>query len=281
MQPIHVLMVDDEERFTRNLSKILKTQGFEVYTAASGPQALALLADTAGIEVVLLDVRMPGIDGLETLRRIRQMSGDIEVIMLTGHANLDDGLEAVREGAFDYLQKPYDVEDLIVKIRSACNVGRIRRHPLLWPRTQAAEVILSGFIPLLPEDKLARAVAIFERYRNGEGAQMLFVVDDRQKAQGLITKRDILDALAESRKGEQMTWEWVKGNAAQLPQMPLSRIMRRPVETVAAETPLDQTAEQMLRHHYDSMPVVADGEVLGIVRLRDVLHFITVAQEQE
>lgn len=279
MQPIHVLLVDDEERFTRNLAKILEAHDFIVSTAANGAQALSVLEAATGIEAVLLDVRMPGIDGLETLRRIKLLGGDIEVIMLTGHASLDDGIEAVRQGAFDYLQKPYEVEDLIVKMRAACNVGRIRRHPLLWRRTQAAEIILSGFIPLLPEDKLPQAVRIFERYRNGEGAQMLFVVDKEHKVQGVITKRDLLNALAEDGSKMEMTWEWVKTHAAQLPELTLGRIMRRTVETVAAETPLQQTAERMLHHHYDSIPVVSDGAVLGIVRLRDVLRYMTVEQE--
>jgi CBS domain-containing protein len=217
---------------------------------------------------------MPDMDGIETLRRIKQIDGDIEVIMLTGHASLEDGMEAVREGAFDYLQKPYDVEDLIVKIRSACNVGRIKRHPLLWPRTQAGEIILSGFIPLLPQDPLAKAVAIFERYRNGEGAQMLFVVDERQHIQGVVTKRDILDAISPARASADISWDRVRQHPDALPELPLARIMRREVATVAVETSLSETAERMLRLRYDSIPVVSDGEVLGVIRLRDVLLYM-------
>ncbi|MFZ1985524.1 MAG: response regulator, partial [Desulfatitalea sp.] len=217
MQAVHVLLVDDEERFARNLAKILDKRGYRVTTAFDGPQALDLLGKNPDIAVVLLDVRMPGMDGIETLRRIKQIDGDMEVIMLTGHASLEDGIEAVRAGAFDYLQKPYEVEDLLVKISSARDVGRIKRHPLLWPRTQAGEIILSGFIPLLPEDPLAKALAIFDRYRNGEGAQMLFVVDERQQIQGVITKRDILDAVAQAHGPADTTWEWVRQHPAVLP----------------------------------------------------------------
>jgi CheY-like chemotaxis protein len=269
-----ILLVDDEERFARNLAKILEKRGFAVSTAFGGAQALALLGSGAPIGVVVLDVRMPDMDGIETLRHIKQIDADIQVIMLTGHASLEDGTEAVRAGAFDYLQKPYDVEDLVVKISSARDVGQIKRHPLLWPRTRAGELILSGFVPLLPDDPLTKAVAIFERYRNGEGAQMLFVVDAANRIQGLLTKRDVLDHLAPTQAGPEVTWEWVRDHRDDLPGLPLARLMRRPVETVAFETPLTETAELMLRQRYDSIPVVTDGAVLGIIRLRDVLHYL-------
>jgi CheY-like chemotaxis protein len=267
-----ILLVDDEERFARNLAKILERRGFTVSTAFNGAQALALLGPASPIGVVVLDVRMPDMDGIETLRRIKQIDADIQVIMLTGHASLDDGTEAVRAGAFDYLQKPYDIEDLVVKIRAARDVGQIKRQPLLWPRTRAGEIILSGFIPLLPDDPVAMAVAIFERYRSGDGAQMLFVTDEHQHILGLITKRDILEGLARTQK--EINWEWVRGHRDELPALTLKQLMRRPVQTVTFETPLNETAERMLRQRYDSIPVISDGAVLGIIRLRDVLHYL-------
>ncbi len=274
MKDFSILLVDDEERFALNLAKILEKRGYSVVTAFNGAQALALLDADAPIGVVVLDVRMPDMDGIETLRRIKQIDEDIQVIMLTGHASLEDGTEAVRAGAFDYLQKPYDIEDLVVKIGSARDVGQIKRHPLLWPRTRAGELILSGFVPLLPDDPLAKAVAIFERYRNGEGARMLFVVDAANRIQGLLTKRDVLDHLAGSQACPEVTWEWVRDHRDDLPELPLARLMRRPAETVAFETPLNETAELMLRQRYDSIPVVTDGAVLGVIRLRDVLHYL-------
>lgn len=272
MKEFSILLVDDEERFARNLAKILERRGFTVSTAFNGAQALALLGPASPIGVVVLDVRMPDMDGIETLRRIKQIDADIQVIMLTGHASLDDGTEAVRAGAFDYLQKPYDIEDLVVKIRAARDVGQIKRQPLLWPRTRAGEIILSGFIPLLPDDPVAMAVAIFERYRSGDGAQMLFVTDEHQHILGLITKRDILEGLARTQK--EINWEWVRGHRDELPALTLKQLMRRPVQTVTFETPLNETAERMLRQRYDSIPVISDGAVLGIIRLRDVLHYL-------
>jgi CheY-like chemotaxis protein len=281
MNAIHILLVDDEERFVLNLARLLKARGYVVSTAFDGQGALALLSSEKEIAVVVLDVRMPGMDGIDTLQRIRERYPEIEVIMLTGQATLDNGIQAVRRGAFDYLQKPCDIEDLEAKIKAACSVEQIKRHPVLWPRSTAGEIILSGFLPLLPEDTLECALAIFNRYRNGEGAQLLFVVDDGQRVQGLIGKRDMLAAVEKEHMGETFTWEWVCRHPQQLPSIPVSRIMHREVETVSAETSLVETARRMLLHHYDSIPVVSEDAVLGIIRLRDVLQYLQAAGEED
>lgn len=277
MNAIHILLVDDEERFALNLARLLKARGFIVFTAFDGQGALALLSSEKKVAVVVLDVRMPGMDGIDTLQHIKERYPDIEVIMLTGQATLEDGIQALRRGAFDYLQKPCDIEDLEAKITAACSVEQIKRHPVLWPRSTAGEIILSGFLPLLPEDTLESALKIFNRYRNGEGAQVLFVVDNDRRMQGMIAKRDMLAAMETEQAGEAVTWEWVCGNPHRLPSIPVSRIMHRDVETVFAETSLVETARRMLRHHYDSMPVVSEDAVLGIIRLRDVLRYLQAA----
>ena len=103
---------------------------------------------------------------------------------------------------------------------------------------------------------------------------MLFVVDAANRIQGLLTKRDVLDHLARTQACPEVTWEWVRDHRDDLPVLPLAHLMRRPAETVAFETPLNETAELMLRQRYDSIPVVADGAVLGVIRLRDVLHYL-------
>ncbi|MCU0593824.1 MAG: response regulator, partial [Desulfobacterales bacterium] len=105
--PIRVLLVDDEERFVLNLAKLLRGRGFDVATALDGAAGVAAVENNP-IDVVLLDVKMPGMDGIEALRKIKEASPDAEVIMLTGHANVDTGIEAMREGALDYLMKPCD-----------------------------------------------------------------------------------------------------------------------------------------------------------------------------
>ncbi len=118
LPPSRVLLVDDERDFLDSLSQRLRLRGLSVLAAASGREALDLLA-TDEVDVVVLDVRMPGMDGIETLRRIKEMRPRTEVIMLTGHADLSSSLEGMRFGFFDYLTKPVQLNQLMEKIGDA------------------------------------------------------------------------------------------------------------------------------------------------------------------
>ncbi len=118
-----VLLVDDETDFLESLGQRLRLRGVPALTAASGPEALAILGDQP-VDVVVLDVRMPGMDGIETLRRIKEAHPRVEVVMLTGHADLESSLEGMRFGFFDYLTKPVQLPLLIEKINDAyCRRG--------------------------------------------------------------------------------------------------------------------------------------------------------------
>ena len=279
MHARQILLVDDEERFLFTLARILKRRGFEVSTAISGGQALEALESGADISVVVLDVRMPGMSGLEALRRIKNLHPTCEVIMLSGEATLEDAVEAVRNGAFDYIQKPCDIDELEAKIRSASSLEKIKRHPVLWPRNEAGEVILSGFAPLLPRDNLGRALELFNRYRHGEGARMLFVVDEARGLKGLIKRGDLLKAYDSLVPAGAAGWEWLSARAKDLPLITVGSIMQREAASVSHSASLAETARLMLQHNYDSMPVTVNGTVLGIVRLRDVLRYLQISQE--
>ncbi|MFH0729153.1 MAG: response regulator [Pseudomonadota bacterium] len=114
---IKVLMVDDEERFRETTKKILEHEGFQVFLAGSGPEALAKLSENP--DVVVLDIKMPGMDGHETLEKIKAQAPDLPVIMLTGHGARPSAQKALTKGAFEYLTKPCDIALLTSKIREA------------------------------------------------------------------------------------------------------------------------------------------------------------------
>ena len=116
--PPRVLLVDDEVDFLDNLHQRLELRGLPTLKATSGAEALAILENET-VDVVVLDVRMPGMDGIETLRRIKEDHPRIEVVMLTGHADLESSLEGMRFGFFDYLTKPVQIKMLISKIHDA------------------------------------------------------------------------------------------------------------------------------------------------------------------
>jgi DNA-binding NtrC family response regulator len=113
-----ILIVDDEERFRLTLAKLLKVRELDVTTLGSGPEALEALKEEQ-YDVIVLDVRMPGMDGIETLAEIKKLNPNIEVIILTGHASVDAAVDIMKLGGYDYLLKPCSVEELIDKIDAA------------------------------------------------------------------------------------------------------------------------------------------------------------------
>lgn len=118
MKELKLLIVDDEERFLSTTQKLLLKKGYDAFTAGSGSEALDLLKRHT-IHVVILDVKMPKMDGIETLKEIKRQFPLVEVIMLTGHATVESAVDGLKSGATDYLMKPTDVEDLIGKAEEA------------------------------------------------------------------------------------------------------------------------------------------------------------------
>ncbi len=113
-----VLLVDDEVEFTDVLAARLRNRDLDVYTAKDGFEALKL-AERTTFDAVVLDMRMPEMDGLETLQKLLEINADLQIILLTGHGSLPDGVQAIKMGAMDFLEKPADIEQLMERIRKA------------------------------------------------------------------------------------------------------------------------------------------------------------------
>jgi len=124
-----VLLVDDETEFLDTLVKRLKKRGLIICTANSGEDALAVSREKR-IDVAVLDVRMPGIDGIQTLREIKKIDPLMEVIMLTGHASLEVAIEGMELGAFDYLMKPANIDELFYKLQDAYKQRTIQEQKI-------------------------------------------------------------------------------------------------------------------------------------------------------
>ena len=128
---ISVLLVDDEKDFVESLAERLELRNFNVTTALSGIDAINLVKDN-DYDVIVLDVKMPGKDGIETLKEIKNIKQLPQVIMLTGHATVETAIQGMKVGAFDYIMKPTVTEDLIELIKKAYKIveeqkERIRR----------------------------------------------------------------------------------------------------------------------------------------------------------
>ncbi len=113
-----VLLVDDEEKFLKFLSQRMEGRGLKVDTSTSGEEALKKVKGK-DFDAIILDLAMPGMSGLETLKHIRSENPDVQIIMLTGHASVEKGVEAIKAGAVDFLEKPADINKIMEKIAEA------------------------------------------------------------------------------------------------------------------------------------------------------------------
>jgi len=129
VEKCRVLLVDDERDFLEVLIRRLGKRDVDVRGVSSGEEALQYL-QAKPIDVAVLDVRMPGMDGLTALRKIKKLDPLIEVIMLTGHASLEVALEGMRAGAFDYLMKPAEIDELLYKIQDAHRAKTIQEEKI-------------------------------------------------------------------------------------------------------------------------------------------------------
>ncbi len=129
MKQFNVLIVDDEDEFRELTIKRLTKKGLNVEGAESGKKALEILK-TGRIDVVVLDVKMPGMDGIETLHHIRNLQPLVEVLLLTGHASVESGIEGMKLGAFDYLMKPIELEPLLEKLNDAYEKKRLHEEKI-------------------------------------------------------------------------------------------------------------------------------------------------------
>ena len=119
-----VMLVDDEVPFVETMTKRLEKRNLQIISAHDGQEALEKLNKNRNVDVVILDVKMPGMDGIEVLREIKKTHPLIEVMMLTGHATVESAIEGMKLGAYDYLMKPCELEQLMDKVESATKERR-------------------------------------------------------------------------------------------------------------------------------------------------------------
>ena len=159
--PIQVLVVDDELNIREGSQRILSRAGFDSFTAATGLEALDLLKEKS-IPIVLLDLKMPGTDGMEVLKRIRQMDTAILVIVITGFATVETAIEAMKQGAYDFIPKPFEPEQLRIVVRRAAEKLQLTRE------AQALELERNQTLADLNTEK-TRIRTVIESLPNGVG----------------------------------------------------------------------------------------------------------------
>jgi len=113
-----ILIIDDEKAIRKTLSEILSFEGYKIEEASDGEEGLKKFKEKS-YDVVLCDIKMPKLDGIEFLQKAGESNGDIPIIMISGHGNIETAVEAVKKGAYDYISKPPDLNRLLITIRNA------------------------------------------------------------------------------------------------------------------------------------------------------------------
>jgi two-component system nitrogen regulation response regulator NtrX len=173
-----ILVVDDEESIRSSLQRLLEYKGYEVQCAEDGPRALELVAEKS-FDVVLLDIKMPGMDGIEVLQRVRDSKADLSVVMISAHGTIETAVECTKKGAFDFLEKPWDQERLLVTIRNAMTQRQLVRRNRELQRSHPGRDQMVGSSKVLQEirDTIERVARTDARLlivgENGTGKELV------------------------------------------------------------------------------------------------------------
>ena len=285
---IKVLMVDDEAEFRKTTKKILEKRGFATILAETGEQAIEKLAEEP--DVVILDIKMPGMDGHEALKEIKKRKPDLPVIMLTGHGAMPSAKEALAEGAFDYLAKPCDIEILSRKISEAISqtgdmevVEKDKVKHIMIPISEytivKGDMSVHEAIEELKESFTTKSTARLME----TGHRSVLVLDDREEVEGFLTIKDLMEALmpgylkapkpsmADSIVYSPMFWTGMfESEMKTLSKRKVREVMSPVPRAINAEANIMETAYMMLQNNIRRLIVEDNGEIVGIVREQDL-----------
>ena len=286
---IKVLMVDDEEQFRATTKKLLNRRGFEVILAGSGEEAIERLNENP--DVVILDIKMPGMDGHQALKEIKRLRPEVPIIMLTGHGRESSAREALSEGAFDYLTKPCDMDLMAAKVSDAFQLGKTEGRV---KEKKVAEVMIpiDQYTTLNGEKTVKDAIyklkesfsSMLSTSRIMEtGHRSILVLDDRGEVKGIMAITDLLDgimpaylsapkpSMADSIQYSPMFWSGMFAKeVAGLAGRKIKEIMSPSPLTIDGESNLMEAAYLMVKNRLRRLIVVNSGKIVGIIREQDL-----------
>ncbi len=285
---IRVLMVDDEERFRTITARILERKGYDTIMADSGEHALEMLSENP--DVVILDVKMGGMDGHETLKKIKETHPDLPVIMLTGHGALPSAQESLKSGAYDYLTKPCDVDLLTAKIKDACFIKArgikaepcvgdimipIENYTTIGPNAtlkQGMEKLKESFTRLMSTDRLMVA-----------GHRSILVFEGDENLVGILGVKDLIATLrpgylsagkpsmADSLQYSPMFWTGLfTSRVKTIQDMLVGDVMSARPPMIDADANLMEAAEMLFERKVRRLVVKNQGRIVGVVREQEL-----------
>ena len=282
-------MVDDEKRFRETTQKILSKKGFETILAESGEDALEKMVQNP--DVVILDIKMPGMDGHETLAQIKKFKPDLPVIMLTGHGDKPSARQALVEGAFDYLSKPCDIDLLAEKVKEAC---RRKDRSAVYEEARVCDVMIpiSDYTTInetktIQEAIDALTVSFTSKLATSQlmetGHRSILVVDTQGGVKGILTIRDMLEmmmpgylsapkpSLADSIVYSPMFWTGMfTTGIREMKTKGIREVMSPSPLSIDGGSNLMEAAYMMVYNNERRLLVKVAGKTAGVIREQDL-----------
>jgi CheY-like chemotaxis protein len=285
---IKVLMVDDEEQFRATTKKILDKRGFDTIVAESGEEAIDKVKENP--DVVILDIKMPGIDGHEALKQIKKLKPDLPVIMLTGHGALPSAREALATGAFDYLSKPCDIDLLASKITDAYQ--QKEKKPREEKRVVEIMVPIENYTTLDEDQTVSDAIlklkesfsSMISTSRLMESShRSILVFDDTGNVKGVLVIGDLLEgikpaylkapkpSMADAIVYSPMFWSGMFTiEIKRLAKMKIKEVMSEAPPTIDVDANLMEAAHMMMKNKVARLAVTSQKDVVGVIREQDL-----------
>ena len=286
---IRVLMVDDEEQFRSTTSKILTRRGYETTVAENGEAAVQIIENTKQ-DVVVLDVKMPGMDGHDALHKIKKIDPNVQVIMLTGHGSVDSAKKSLKGEAFDYLNKPCDMDLLASKIEDAFNATRKGRKE--EKRAGDIMIAIEEYTTIRPDSTIREGIEALKRsFENAvstsrimeTGHRSILVFDNQENLVGILSILDLIRAvrpaylsapkpsMADSMQYSTMFWSGLFTTQTKA-------LVSKRIEDVMSEAPLEvdedanlmEVANLLYTEKRRRMAVMRKNKVVGVVREQEL-----------
>jgi len=308
-----IMLVDDEVSFVKTMAKRLAKRNIETIAAFSGEEGLEKLKANQNLDVIVLDVKMPDKDGLETLIEIKKASPLTEVIMLTGHATVESAINGMKMGAYEFLTKPCDIDELVSKVQEATKKKRAHEEKMQdWERYMESSTLKNIMVPLAEYASVSEDANVLEAINALSEAQKAFdpkryrhravlVLDKKNRVVGKLSQHDIIQALEpkykeskERKKGALDQFGFSKRFIESVSQQydfwdrPLENLykkaheqkvksfMHKPTEGeyIDVSATMNETIHRLIVGKHHSLLVTKGPDIVGIVRLTDVFEFI-------
>lgn len=290
---IKILMVDDEAQFRATTQKILNKKGFETILAANGEEALERLAQNP--DVVVLDVKMPGMDGHEVLKEIKRRNPDLPVIMLTGHGKAPSAQEALTQGAFDYLTKPCNIDLLSAKVFEAYHFSHVDQ-PQEERLVKDVMIPITDYTTITDEATVGEAVKKLRESFSAAactsrlmetGHRSIIVFDHQGRIKGMLSIVDLLQeimpfylsapkpSMADAIQYSPMFWRGAFNREIKLlAKRQVGEIMSPEPVTIDDDANLMEAAYMMVTQKVRRMVVMRQRDVAGVIREQDLFFEI-------